>query len=214
MTENDPKEPNLLRSIGRMGTFKIHDSHRNISVMSVENGAVQIAASDLAKQLQLDGFTIDDNLRSILESHVRGHITKLIANADGKGSLDKGELAKEALGLSSVTNLKLHARKLVLQKKAEMLTCRRRWYIIIPSDTRKICWDILNVILLIFSIFEIPFSLAFMSSNKSCSITVLDNVNLAVDCCFCVDCLLNFITAYIDSETGIVVVDLSKIVNR
>ncbi len=180
---------------------------------SIEDEAVHIASADLTKQLQLEGITVDENVLREMKSQIRGQVSKLIATSESSRSLGKKELAKEALGLSNVTSLKLRARKVMFQKRTEMLTSRRQWFIIHPSHPQKLAWDLFNVILLVYSVFEIPFSLAF-TTTEVCSVAAIDNLNLFVDCCFCVDCMLAFITAYIDNDTGIVVVDWSRIASR
>ena len=40
------------------------------------------------------------------------------------------------------------------------------------------------------------------------------NLNLFIDCCFCIDFCLSFVTAYVDNETGIIVVDPRLILKR
>jgi hypothetical protein len=191
----------------RMGSFRVMDCN----IIPLEEEVVRIATSDIAQQLMVEGVVVDNLIRAEIECQMRHNVSNLIAAPNNK-QLSKRNLAKEALGLSNIVSLKLQARKKILQKKSEILTTKQRWFIVRPSDFKKLLWDILTVLLLTFSVFEVPFSLAFGVSG--CTVNWIDNINLIVDCCFCLDCGLNFITAYIDKQTGIVVVDPSRIIKR
>ena len=197
-----------FRSLSRA---RIADSQKGMGSTSIEEEAVHLAASNITAQMLEEGITVDDSVRNEFVAHIREHVSKLIETPHGN-SLCKKELAKEALALSNVTSLKLKARKTMKQTKAIMLTTQQPWYIINPIDVRKIAWDIFTVVLLIFSVFEVPFSLAFSADN--CRITLIDAMNLFIDCIFCIDCAINLITAYMDKETGILVVDPNRIARR
>jgi hypothetical protein len=158
-----------------------------------------------------EGVVVDNLIRSEIECRVRNNVSNLISAANSK-QLSKKNLAKEAVGLSNVVSLKLQARKKLLQKKSEILTTKQKWYIVRPNDFKKICWDIMTVFLLTFSVFEVPFSLAF--GVGGCTATWIEDTNLFIDCCFCLDCALNFITAYVDKQTSIIVVDPARIIRR
>ena len=183
--------------------------------MSVEGEAARLATASLVKQFVREGVAVDQAIREELEIKIKDSVSKCVQRADSLHPLDKHEIAKEALGLTNVTSLKLQARKAMLHRKIEKLTTEqaKKWYIIRPNDYRKVIWDFYCVFLLIYSIFEMPFSLAYRSSSN-CQITSIEIVNLFVDFCFCVDCCLSFITAYVDYETGIVVMNPSRIISR
>ena len=197
------------QSFGR-ASFRILDSS-DATEMSVEEEVVHIAVSDIVKTLSQEGVSVDDDARKELTSQIRCHVHSLMTNSPSL-SLNKKELAIEALGLCNVTSLKQQARKTMLQKKTVKLTSKKKWFIIDHADRRKLFWDLICVLLLIFSIFEIPFSISFRS--EVCDISMVDNINLLVDCCFCLDCVLTFFTSFVDKETGIVVVDHTAIVHR
>ena len=184
-----------------------------IQETSVENEAVQLATEKLVKQFVNEGVSVDEIIRKDLESKMKDSVSRFLERSESLYPLDKKEIAKEALGLTNVTSLKMQARKAMLNRKIEKLTTKQNQYIIRPNDIRKIIWDFFCVFLLVYSIFEMPFSLAFRSSSN-CSITWIEILNLFVDCCFLVDCCLSFITAYIDYETGVVVMDPSRIITR
>ena len=69
-------------------------------------------------------------------------------------------------------------------------------------------WDFCNLLLLIYSIFQIPYAVAF--SSNSCAFTKSAIVNLAIDCFFLCDMILNFFTAYMNEESGML--EVSKII--
>jgi hypothetical protein len=181
--------------------------------MSVEGEAARLATAILVKQFVREGVAVDQAIRKELEMKIKDSVSKCVQRADSLHPLDKHEIAKEAIGLTNVTSLKLQARKAMLHRKIEKLTTEQKWYIIRPNDYRKVIWDFYCVFLLTYSIFEMPFSLAYRSSSN-CQITAIEIVNLFVDFCFCVDGCLSFITAYVDYETGIIVMNPSRIISR
>ena len=184
-------------------------------VHSVQDKAALLATTSLVKQFVEEGVTVDDRVRQELEIRVKSSISKLTTNCQDPPNAK--ELAHEALGITNVTSLKLQARKSMLQartlRKLEMNTAKKKWFIIVQNDYRKIIWDIFCVFLLIYSIFEMPFSLSFRNGSE-CVITWIEYLNLSVDCCFCLDCCLSFITTYVDSETGITITKPLVIVKR
>jgi hypothetical protein len=191
----------------RVGSSRVVDCNS----FPLEEEVVRIATSDITQQLMAEGVVLDNLIRSEIECQMRHNVSNLIAAPNNK-QLSKRNLAKEALGLSNIVSLKLQARKKLLQQKSEVLATKQIWYIVRPSDLKKLLWDIMTVLLLTFSVFEVPFSLAF--GVGGCTVNWIDNINLIVDCCFCLDCGLNFITAYVDKQTSIIVVDPSRIIKR
>ena len=181
--------------------------------MPVESEAIKLATKNLVQQFMKEGVRVDETFRKDLESQIKNSVSRFLERSESLGTLDKKQIAKEALRLTNVTSLKMQARKAMLNRKIEKLSTKHNQYIIRPNDIRRIIWDFFCVFLLVYSVFEMPFSLAFRSSSN-CSITWIEILNLFVDCCFCVDCCLSFITAYVDHETGILVTDPSRIVER
>jgi hypothetical protein len=210
---NETNKPDLKsgvkQSFGR-SSFRILDSS-DAAEMSVEEEVVHIAVSDIVKTLSQEGVSVDGDARKDLSSQIRCHVQSLIGNSPSS-CLNKKEIAIEALALCNVASLKQQARKTMLQKKTVKLTSEKKWFIINHTDQRKLIWDIICVVLLIYSIFEIPFSISFRS--EVCDISMVDNINLLVDCFFCIDCVFTFFTSFVDKETGIVVVDHAVIVHR
>ena len=109
------------------------------------------------------------------------------------------------LTLASVIRVKRQAR--VIKNRVEYKKASET--VLHPNSKTKIFWDFLNLLLLIYSTFEIPFDLAF--SNNNCNVTDQELANLAIDCVFLCDLVLNFFTAYMDEETGILQVFKTKI---
>jgi hypothetical protein len=188
------------------------------SMISVEAEAVNIATADLSRQLVKEGISVDDDVRKALARQVHANVAKYMEssrNLMAAENFHSKDIAKEALGLTNVTSLKILARKVKQHKREKMLNSVTvpKWWIILPSNRFKLTWDLANVLLIIYSIFEMPFSMAFGTVND-CDATWLENVNLFIDCCFCTDSMLNFFTAYVDYETSIVVVDSVRIIKR
>lgn len=70
-----------------------------------------------------------------------------------------------------------------------------RWYrslILHPVGPFRCGWDMIVMVLLIWTSIEIPFTLAFGSVSE------MEYVSLFVDCCLMMDIVLNFHTAYFD----------------
>jgi hypothetical protein len=113
------------------------------------------------------------------------------------------ESGSPRLTLASVIRVKHQARLIkhrIEYKKAEKSVLH-------PNGKPKLFWDCCNLLLLIYSTFQIPYSVAFLSN--SCDLTDSAIINLAVDCFFLCDIILNFFVGYIDEETGIL--EVSKI---
>ena len=107
------------------------------SRIPLEEEVARIAASDLARQLMEEGVTVDNLIRNEIESQMRNNVSNLIAAPHSK-RLSKKNLVKEALGLSNIVSLKLQTRKKILQKKSEILSTKQKWYIVRPSDFKKL----------------------------------------------------------------------------
>lgn len=82
-------------------------------------------------------------------------------------------------------------------------------FILNPRKYPKLTWDALNVTILMASLGEIFYSLAFTAD--SCEWTYLAKIELFVDIFFLSDCVLNFFTSYEDFQTGYEVADHSRI---
>ena len=109
------------------------------------------------------------------------------------------------LTLASVIRVKRQAR--IIKNRLEYKKASET--VIHPNGKFKISWDSLNLILLIYSTFEIPYELAFASNT--CNVSDQETANLVIDCVFMCDLVLNFFTAYMDEEIGILQVFKTKI---
>ena len=108
-----------------------------------------------------------------------------------------------ALSITGVASLKHFAAK--TKRNADSHLQPHMWYIIRPDSTVKWFWDVSMVSLLTYSIFQIPYGIAF--TDEGCDSTPTDNFNLFVDCFFLLDCVLNFFMGYLDSDTGLLIHD-------
>jgi hypothetical protein len=191
---------------------------RQGSNLSIAEEAVNLATDNVSKQLAKDGISVNSDVRSKLADHIKENVTKYMEsskNLTGTEAIHSKHIAKEALELTNVTALKILARKFKQQRREQLLNSVTvpKWWIILPSNRYKLAWDLINVVLIIYSMFEMPFSMAFGTAND-CETTWIENLNLFIDCCFCMDSVLNFVTAYADNETGIIVIDTYRIIKR
>ncbi|EKX31273.1 hypothetical protein GUITHDRAFT_83268, partial [Guillardia theta CCMP2712] len=67
---------------------------------------------------------------------------------------------------------------------------------------KQVFWDIVTMTLLIYTLFEIPLHLAFLTDDSNCALNALDSCNLAVDLIFCTDMFVSFNTAYLIAPKG------------
>ena len=77
-----------------------------------------------------------------------------------------------------------------------------------PDSVGKQIWDLMVMVLLLYTSFSVPFAISFNQNPVSLKeqVTVYGVFDLAIDCIFCTDMALCFLTAY--TERGIFVVSL------
>ncbi|XP_028764347.1 potassium channel KAT2 isoform X2 [Neltuma alba] len=85
-----------------------------------------------------------------------------------------------------------------------------RRYIISPFDPRYRAWEMILVVLVIYSAWICPFEFAFLSTKQD-ALFIIDNV---VDGFFAIDIVLTFFVAYLDSHSHLLVDDPWKIAIR
>ncbi|KAK4349376.1 hypothetical protein RND71_032131 [Anisodus tanguticus] len=85
-----------------------------------------------------------------------------------------------------------------------------RKYIIAPSDSSYMAWEMFLLILVIYTAWITPFEFAFLI-YKIDALVIFDNI---VNCLFAIDIFLNFFMAYLDKESYILVDDPKKIAIR
>jgi hypothetical protein len=110
-----------------------------------------------------------------------------------------------SLKLSTVIRIKKQAH--TIKKKLEYKKASKR--VLLPNGNARSLWDFCNLLVLIYSVFEVPYSISFQPS--SCASTESDFFNLGIDAFFMSDVLLNFFTAYLDEEVGVMEVQLKSI---
>ncbi|XP_030552766.2 potassium channel AKT2/3 [Rhodamnia argentea] len=86
-----------------------------------------------------------------------------------------------------------------------------RGWVVSPMDSRYRCWETFMVVLVAYSVWVVPFEVAFLSSSPKRELYVADNV---VDAFFAVDIVLTFFVAYIDPRTQLLVCDSRRIATR
>lgn len=73
--------------------------------------------------------------------------------------------------------------------------------VIKQSHPARVNWDILIMILSVFTSFTVPYEIAFMDGTSS-GIEPYDFVNYFIDLFFGLDLIFNFFTTQIDPVTG------------
>uniref|UniRef100_A0A7S0EIX8 Cyclic nucleotide-binding domain-containing protein n=1 Tax=Hanusia phi TaxID=3032 RepID=A0A7S0EIX8_9CRYP len=85
--------------------------------------------------------------------------------------------------------------------KAKRKSSRRK-YIFLPDGKFRVFWDVVTMTLLLYTLFEIPFHLAFLTDDTNCALNALGACNLVVDLIFCSDMVVSFNTAYMIAPKG------------
>mmetsp|Transcript_8284 Transcript_8284/g.19344 ORF Transcript_8284/g.19344 Transcript_8284/m.19344 type:complete len:757 (-) Transcript_8284:2630-4900(-) len=94
-------------------------------------------------------------------------------------------------------------------RKDEVLPPRKEWLPIAPDTFHKQCWDLVVMMLLVFTCFAVPYQMAF-DMVPGHVMTPFNRFDLFVDILFMVDVCVNFVTAY--HHEGFYVTDMRKIV--
>ena len=106
----------------------------------------------------------------------------------------------------------------LLKEQKNKIACWRYWYHrmipIDPNSSPKQVWDVMILFLLVYSCFQVPYSMAFDDSGESeDQLSPKYIADVLLDVIFMVDVAMCFITAYYDSK-GMLVRDLSLISKR
>mmetsp|Transcript_18439 Transcript_18439/g.39934 ORF Transcript_18439/g.39934 Transcript_18439/m.39934 type:complete len:750 (-) Transcript_18439:98-2347(-) len=91
---------------------------------------------------------------------------------------------------------------------------KKPWYIILPHNKYRTGWDIFMAWLLSILAFYIPFRVCFYFDSADSDRKAIFWIELGADCLFVIDIVLNFLTAYGDPKTKIMIVDPKKIAKR
>ena len=81
-------------------------------------------------------------------------------------------------------------------------------FLVNPSGIRKVTWDAISGLAILYSVVEVPFLIAFLGSNVSTQLTGLD---LFVTAIFAIDIIISFNLTYNDPITNKLVTDRIKI---
>lgn len=81
---------------------------------------------------------------------------------------------------------------------------------IFPTDDKKICWDLLIILLLAYIGLVIPFQISFEEDTTHSQFVF----SLIMDSVFTVDLILTFFTALENSKTGELITDRAKIAKK
>ncbi|KAG8365622.1 hypothetical protein BUALT_Bualt18G0125300 [Buddleja alternifolia] len=85
-----------------------------------------------------------------------------------------------------------------------------RRYIVSPFDPRYRAWEMVLILMVIYSAWICPFEVAFLTYKRD-ALCIIDNI---VDGFFAVDIVLTFFLAYLDSQSYILIDDPRKIAIR
>ena len=92
--------------------------------------------------------------------------------------------------------------------RAHMQAPRSRFFID-PDGVPKVCWSLVLVVLIVYSLFEVPLSIGFGYRNTAASSGVL----YFIDSFFVVDVFLNFLTGFHDDQLELVT-DMQRIARQ
>ena len=73
-------------------------------------------------------------------------------------------------------------------------------FIILPESLFRRIWNVILIILLIFTAIWVPYKVAFVDTDP----VAMDEFELLIDSLFMLDLIINFISAYEDSDTGMI----------
>jgi hypothetical protein len=99
------------------------------------------------------------------------------------------------------------ARARVLHERTVRFQRRR---LLMPDSRARAAWDILNLALMTYTVFEIPYSMLFLDQQQACAWDWPMLVNLVVDILFMSDIAVTFHTAFYDND-GFLIEDHMKI---
>ena len=106
---------------------------------------------------------------------------------------------------------------LVTRHNLPTVACWKYWYYrlipIHPNFVLKQAWDVMIMILLVYSCFQVPYSMAFDDNVDTNHMSPTYVADVLLDVIFMVDVVLCFFTAYYDVK-GMLVKDLRKISKR
>jgi len=85
---------------------------------------------------------------------------------------------------------------------------KKPWYIISLNSKRKLKWDLLIIILVLWNCIEVPFEIAFPDIKLHIAVNVFGHL---IDILFIADLILNFFTSYIKKRAKLPVYDLKSI---
>ena len=81
--------------------------------------------------------------------------------------------------------------------------------VIMPDSNFKIFWNLVTIVLLIYTAIFVPYNVAFSDSNeRSLAQTTID---YSIDILFSIDIVINFFSGYEDTTEGKIVTDLRMI---
>ena len=167
---------------------------------------VRSVTVEVCKQLKEEGQELDADIVAELKHKIRRHLDR--ARETNKGQ----HFAAWALNSINIAKFKFKFRKLKQQKSSAASSAKKPWFVIPVESQPKLRWDLLIALLLIYSIFETPFAIAFLPAP--CSAPAFDAANLAVDLLLCLDCGASFVASYVDPGTGAAVIDPARIAAR
>ena len=85
------------------------------------------------------------------------------------------------------------------------------WYIIAPSSPHRLGWDVVILVLLVYTMIVTPLRLGFDLEAEVLGFWFW--LESLIDCLFVADVVVNFLTSYTDEETGKMVSNLCSIAN-
>jgi potassium channel len=145
------------------------------------------------------GISGDDHDRAVGALSEKAHVEQHASENEKNNPKEE-----DSLTVGHVIQMKMRARN--IKKTIKYKKAARR--VISPNSWPKMSWDSVIFLLLLYSVFEIPYSLAF---EGSCDDTWREKFNLFIAFILLFDLVLNFFTAFLDEEIGALNVNLTDI---
>ena len=168
------------------------ESQEQVTVVG-SNGTSDADASAI---LTLQGLTSGSKKSRVVPEEVLTRLAetdghKLVAFGRGDGSMK--------LPIWIIIKLKVRVARArnVCNQRREKTRVKRAFN---PESRGKMYWDAMTTLLLIYTLFEIPFHMAFWET--SCQMAAIDYFNLFVDVIFTTDIFVTFNTGFIDRIKG------------
>ena len=145
---------------------------------------------------------LEEEERKLLEANAK-KLPQNVKNLLNK-HLDEVQTMNQNLDDDALMNVKLdlgdEENSQVIRKDVAKVEERIPPWIIRSNSIWRLRWDLFVILLVIYNCISIPLEIAFPESATSLGSVIVSN---AIDICFIIDMVCNFLTSYINEKTGL-----------